>query len=103
MSKKQKVRGIKITVGDKTIGTFPVGEVPSERERMFAALSVTPMVCQKGQITEIKVDSLSYRFQATQTFAYHGMLDNQFVVTIPVSFETLRGLGFVKKLKKTKK
>lgn len=96
---KQKVRGIKIMVGDKTLGTYDLGEVPSDKERMFTMLSVMPIVYQKGTIAQIKGEELTHTFQAEQTFAFHGMLDHKFIVTIPVSLETLRGLGFIKKPK----
>jgi len=99
MAKNQKVRGLKITVGDKSLDTFDLGEVPSDKERMFALLSAMPIVYQKGTIAQIKGEELTYTFQAERTFAFHGMLDHEFIVTIPVSLGTLKSLGFIKKLK----
>lgn len=88
-----------MTIGDKSLGTFHVGEVPSEKKRMFALLSAMPIVYQKGTIAQIKGEELTYTFQAEETFAFHGMLDRKFIVTIPISLETLKGLGIIKKLK----
>lgn len=99
MAKNQKVRGIKITVGDKSLGTFDLGKIPSDKERMYALLSAMPIVYQKGTIAEIKGEELTYTFRAERTFAFHGILDHLFIVTIPVSLGTLKSLGFIQKLK----
>lgn len=53
-----------------------------------------------GQTAEIKTaDGLSTRFRIKKAFTVHGFLEHKIVVTLPLTLETLKGLGFISSLK----
>lgn len=91
------VKKVEITIDGKTIGTVDVLKPsPLNKERMLllAILTNEPLVYTKGETALLR---LGKEFKVKKAFAVHGFKDNQLFVTIPVTLDTLKGLGFIGK------
>lgn len=97
------IKKVEVCVGGKTIGTVDVQKPsPLNEERMLllAILANEPLVYTKGQTASLRLGKdYSKTFKVNKSFAVHGFKDNQLFVTIPITIDTLRGLGFVGKEK----
>jgi hypothetical protein len=97
------VKKVEVCVGGKTIGTINVrkpGPLNQERMLLLAILTNEPLVYTKGETASIRLGkNYSKMFKVKKAFAVHGFKDNQLFVTIPITIDTLRGLGFVGKEK----
>jgi len=96
-----RIKKIEISVNGKTIGTIgSQSSLNEERMLLLAVLANEPLVYIKGQTASLKLGKdYSQTFKVKKSFAVHGFKDGQLIVTIPVTVDTLRGLGFVGKEK----
>jgi hypothetical protein len=99
MNDLNKIKKVEVYIGEKTIGMIDVSK--DERALLLTILTnVDPLIYTKGQTASLRINkSYSKEFKVKKSFAVHGFREGQLFVTIPVSIETLRGLGFVGKVK----
>lgn len=59
-----------------------------------------PMFCEKGTTVNLEIaKGVTNRFKVKKSFKVHGYGEHKIIVTIPATLETLRGLGFISKVK----
>jgi len=97
------IKKIRVKVGDKEIGSIDMAEGLSEaqqEELLWNAILSTVIVYRKGQTAEISLGGAYKRkFIVKESFVFHGFRENKVLVTIPITLDTLKGLGFIKSLK----
>ena len=99
----ERIKKIELKIGDKSLGCLEVDKTSSaelEKMKWMAILHSEPKIYSKGVIAAINVGK-DYKetFKVKKTFALHGFAENRVYVTIPVTLETLKGLGFISKKK----
>jgi len=92
---------IKVKVGDKNLGEIDIAKGLSEKEAekmiIEAILAGEPIIYTKGMTATINFRDYSQSFKVKKTFAFHGFKETRIFVTIPVTLDTLKGLGFITK------
>jgi hypothetical protein len=92
---------IKINVGDKLVGEVELGKGLSdeEAEKMIwrAILAAEPPIYTKGMTVTIQFGDYRPTFKVKKMLVLHGVRGTNVLVTIPVTLDTLKGLGFITK------
>lgn len=93
---------ISIKVNDKDLGTVDLAKGLSEKEAEIltwqAILASEPIIYLKDMAALIEIaKGVKTRFNVKKAFAFHGYRDYKIFVTIPVTLDTLKGLGFITK------
>ena len=93
---------ISIKVNNKNLGTVDLTKGLSEKEAEIltwnAMLAGEPIIYLKGMAASIEIaKDFELKFNVKKTFALHGYRDYKIFVTIPVTLDTLKGLGFLTK------
>jgi len=104
----EKIDKIHIKIGDRDLGVIKVGKGLGLSDKQLAemfwnAVLSNVIVYHKGVTAQITVSTLGgeyhVRFKVKQPFVFHGFKNNKVYVTIPVTLDTLKGLGFISKKK----
>ena len=93
---------ISIKVNNKNLGTVDLTKGLSAKEAEIltwqAILAGEPIIYLKGMAASIRIaKDIETRFNVKKTFALQGYSDGKIIVTIPVTLDTLKGLGFITK------
>ena len=93
---------ISIKVNNKNLGTVDPTKGLSEKEVEIltwnAMLAREPIIYLKGMAASIGIaKNIAMKFTVKKTFALQGYRDNKIIVAIPVTLDTLKGLGFITK------
>lgn len=94
------IEKIHLKIGNKDLGTIDIKKGITKRqetELIWAAILSTVILYHEGDTAEITFKGYSRRFKVKQPFVFHGFHDSKVYVTIPISLEALRGLGFISK------
>lgn len=99
----KKIKRISVKIGDKPLGSIEIDKTSKEeldKMKWMAILNAQPIVYSKGVIAQISSPSgFTQRFTVKEPFAFHGWTEHRVLVTIPVTLDTLKGLGFISKVK----
>lgn len=103
-SKSGEIKKIRLTIGDRNLGTIDLEKGVSNKqiEEMLwnAILGGAPVVYAKGVTAQIHVgEGLKKRFKVKKSFIFHGSKGANVYVTIPITLDALKGLGFISKVK----
>lgn len=99
MSSK-KIEKIHVKIGDRDLGVIKVGKGLSDRqlaEMFWGSILSTEVIYHKGVTAQLSFDGYTVRFKVKKPFVFHGFKDDKVYVTIPVTLDTLKGLGFISK------
>jgi len=102
--KSGEIKKIRLTIGDKNLGTVDLEKGVSNKqvEEMLwnAVLGGTPIVYVKDTVAQINLgEGLRRRFKVRKSFVFHGSKGANVYVTIPITLDALKGLGFISKVK----
>ena len=65
-------------------------------ELLLHAVLASEIFYRKGQTVELQVQQdLKKRVKIKKPFVFHGFKERQLYVTIPITLDTLKGLGFI--------
>lgn len=100
MSSK-KIDTIRIKIGDRDLGVLKLGKVSDKQlaEMFWNAVLSNVIVYHKGVTAQISFGDYTVRFKVKKPFVFHGVKDGRVYVTVPVTLDTLKGLGFISKKK----
>lgn len=71
----------------------------NEEEKLINFLTES-ILYEKGQTCTLRIaEGITRTFKVEKPFKLHGFHKGQIVVTVPLTLETLKGLGFISKLK----
>ena len=100
----EKIDKISIVIGDKKLAAIDLEKGFSENEQeelIWNAILSTVILYKKGQIAQINFGDYKKRFRVKKSFVFHGFKSNKVIVTIPVTLDTMKGLGFIGSIKKS--
>jgi len=88
---------IHLKIGNKDLDLKEGLTKRQETELIWDAILSTVILYHEGDTAEIIFKEYSRRFKVKEPFVFHGFKNGKVYVTIPVTLETLRGLGFITK------
>jgi len=91
------IEKIHLKIGNKDLDLKEGLTKRQETEVVWDAILSTVILYHEGDAAEITFKEYSRRFKVKEPFVFHGFKDGKVYVTIPVTLETLRGLGFISK------